>query len=276
MQLAMHLPQYGRLGSPDAITRVARAAEELGYAGVFVSDHIVQPADQGYPSPRLFDPLLTLTWAAAITTELDLGTSVLVVPQHNPLELANQLASLDALSGGRVVAGVGTGWSEAEYTALGYAFHGRGNRLDETLRLWRTVWEDDPASFEGEHASFDAIRVLPQPAHRIPFWVGGSGERVWRRAVEQGDGLHLISVTPEEARAPIARVRADRPEPEFVISLRTGWDPGGMEPDTIRAEMDAYRDAGVGYVVCAPWRRTLDDWLDSMEQLATIGGLTPR
>jgi probable F420-dependent oxidoreductase len=276
MQLAMHLPQYGRLGGPDAITRVARAAEELGYAGVFVSDHIVQPADQGYPSPRLFDPLVTLTWAAAITTEVDLGTSVLVVPQHNPLELANQLASLDALSGGRVVAGVGTGWSEAEYAALGYPFHGRGARLDETLRLWRTVWEDDPASFAGEHTRFDAIRVLPQPAHRIPFWVGGSGERVWRRAVEQGDGLHLISVTPEEARAPIARVRAERPEPEFVVSLRTGWDPQGMEPDTIRAEMDAYREAGVSYVVCAPWRRTLDDWLASMEQLAAIGGLTPR
>jgi probable F420-dependent oxidoreductase len=276
MQLAMHLPQYGRLGSPESITRVARAAEELGFAGVFVSDHIVQPADQGYPSPRLFDPLVTLTWAAAITTEVDLGTSVLVVPQHNPLELANQLASLDALSGGRVVAGVGTGWSEAEYAALGYPFRGRGARLDETLRLWRTVWEDDPASFAGEHTSFDAIRVLPQPAHRIPFWVGGSGERVWRRAVEQGDGLHLISVTPEEARPPIVRVRADRPEPEFVVSLRTGWDPHGMEPDAIRAEMDAYREAGVSYVVCAPWRRTLDDWLASMEQLAGIGGLTPR
>ena len=141
--------------------------------------------------------------------------------------------------------------------------------------MWRTVWEDDPASFAGESTSFDAIRVLPQPAHRIPFWVGGAGERVWRRAVEQGDGLHLISVTPEEAQAPIARVRADRPEPEFVISLRTGWDPQGMEPDTIRAEMDAYREAGVSYVVCAPWRRTLDDWLGSMEQLAAIGGLTP-
>ncbi len=268
----MHLPQYGKLAGPEPVTRVACAAEELGFAGVFVSDHIVQPADQGYPSPRLFDPVVTLTWAAAITTEVDLGTSILVVPQHNPLELANQLASLDALSGGRVIAGVGTGWSAAEYAALGYPFDGRGKRLDETLRLW----EDDPASFAGEYTSFDAIRVLPQPAHRIPFWIGGAGERVWRRAVEHGDGIHLISVTPEEVQAPIARVRAERPEPEFVISLRTGWDPQGMEPDTIRSEMDAYGEAGVSYVVCAPWRRTLDDWLGSMEQLATIGGLTPR
>jgi probable F420-dependent oxidoreductase len=272
----MHLPQYGRLAGPEAVTRAAAAAEALGFAGVFVSDHIVQPADQGYPSPRLYDPLVTLTWAAAITRHVDLGTSVLVVPQHNPLELANSLASLDALSGGRVVAGVGVGWSAGEYAALGHAFSDRGRRLDEALRLWRTVWEHDPASFDGEFTRFDGLRVLPQPAHRIPVWVGGSGERAWRRAVELGDGLHLISVTPAEAAGPIARVRAERPEPEFVISLRTGWDPQGMEPDRIRAEIDGYRDAGVSYVVSAPWRTTLDDWLRSMELLADLGGLTPR
>lgn len=276
MQIAMHLPQYGRLAGPAAVSRVAVAAEQLGFAGLFVSDHIAQPADQGYPSPRLYDPLVTLTWAAALTSGVDLGTSVLVVPQHNPIELANSLASLDALSGGRVIAGVGTGWSAGEYAALGYEFANRGRRLDEALRVWRAVWEQDPASFSGEHTSFESLRVLPQPAHRIPIWVGGSGERAWRRAVEAGDGLHLISVTPDEAAAPIARVRADRPEPEFVISLRTGWDPQGMEPDRIRAEIDGYRDAGVSYVVSAPWRTSLDDWLRSMEMLAALGGLTPR
>jgi hypothetical protein len=175
-----------------------------------------------------------------------------------------------------VIAGVGTGWSAGEYAALGYDFANRGRRLDETLRLWRTVWEQDPASFDGEFTAFADLRVLPQPAHRIPIWVGGAGERVWRRAVELGDGLHVISVTPEEAATPIARVRRDRPEPEFVISLRTGWDPQGMEPDLIRAEMDAYAAAGVSYVVCAPWRTSVDDWLRSMEHLAELGGLTPR
>lgn len=276
MQIAMHLPQYGRLGGTESITRVARAADEMGFAGVFVSDHLVQPADQGYPSPRLLDPLVTLTWAAAVTREIDLGTSVLVVPHHSPLELANSLASLDALSGGRVVAGVGVGWSAAEYAALGRDFSTRGHRLDEALRLWRTVWEHDPASFDGEFTRFADLRVLPQPVHRIPIWVGGSGEAAWRRAVEQGDGLHLISVTPEEAIVPIRRVRAERPEPEFVVSLRTGWDPQGMEPDLISAEIDGYAEAGVSYVVCAPWRTTLDDWLRSMELVADLGGLTPR
>ena len=96
--------------------------------------------------------------------------------------------------------------------------------------------------------------MLPQPAHRIPIWVGGSGPAAHRRAVELGDGFHLISVTPEQAAARIAPLRAERPEPEFVISLRTGWDPQGMEPDVIRAELEAYAEAGVSHVVAAPWR----------------------
>jgi len=275
MRVAIHLPQYGRVASADAVTRAARHAEDLGFAGVFVSDHVVQPADQGYPSPFLFDPLVTLTWAAAVTSRVDLGTSVLVVPQHNPLELANTLASLDHLSGGRVIAGVGVGWSEGEFAALGYDFADRGDRTDEALRLWRTVWRDDPASFEGDHTTFADLRVLPKPAHDIPIWVGGSGPRAHRRAVGQGDGFHLIGVTPEEAREPIERLRAERPEDGFTISLRTGWDPQGMEPDRIRRELDEYSAVGVQYVVAAPWRKELDDWLRSMELLAALVGTAP-
>lgn len=275
MQIAVHLPQYGRVAGPEAITRAARHAEELGFAGVWVSDHLVAPAAQDYPSPYLFDPLVTLTWAAAVTERVDLGTSVLVVPQHNPLELANTLASLDALSGGRVIAGVGVGWSEAEYEALGYGFADRGARMDEALRAWRTVWEDDPASFEGEHISFRDLRVLPKPAHRIPIWVGGTGPRARRRAVELGDGYHLIGVTPEQAAPVIAEVRASRSDPGFVISHRTGWDPQGMEHDLIRAEHEGYAEAGISYVVCAPWRSDLDDWLRSMDILATLTGTPP-
>src|SRR3954471_16179136 len=100
MRIGIHLPQYGRAAGPDAISAAARAAEELGYADVWVSDHVAQPASQGYPSPYLYDPLLTLGWAAAATTRVGLGTSVLVLPQHHPLYLANALASLDNLSGG--------------------------------------------------------------------------------------------------------------------------------------------------------------------------------
>jgi probable F420-dependent oxidoreductase len=276
LQLGAHLPQYGKVSGPDAITRAARHAEALGYAGVWVSDHVVQPASQGYPSPYLFDPIVTLTWAAAVTEHVALGTSVLVAPQHPPLAMANTLASLDRLSGGRVIAGVGVGWSAGEFAALGQSFDDRGERLDEILDAWRIVWRDDPASFHGPTLDFDDLRVLPKPAHDIPIWVGGGVARARRRAVERGDGFHFIGVTPDEVRAPIGELRAERPEPEFIMSLRTGWDPQGMDPDLIRAERDAYEAAGIQYVVSAPWRTDLDDWLRTMELLATIVGIEPR
>jgi len=275
MHVGVHLPQYGRVASAEAVTRAARHAEDLGFAGLWVSDHTVHPAAQDYPSPYLYDPLVTLSWAAAVTTTIGLGTSVLVVPQHNPLELANALASLDNLSGGRLTAGVGVGWSAAEFAALGYGFHDRGRRTDETLRLWRTVWRDDPASFDGEHVNFADIRLQPKPAHDIPIWVGGSGERAYRRAVELGDGFQFVGATPEQVGAPIARLRADRPEDGFTISLRTGWDPLGMDPDRIRAERQAFTDAGISYVVAAPWQRSVDDWLRSLDALAELAELTP-
>src|SRR3954470_21747606 len=115
MRGGMHLPQYGRAAGGDAVRRVARAAEELGFADVWVSDHVVQPAAQTYPSPYLYDPLLTLTWAAAATTRIELGTSVLVAPQYHPLWLPNATGSLDALSGGRLKLAIGVGWSAAEF-----------------------------------------------------------------------------------------------------------------------------------------------------------------
>lgn len=270
MRIGVHLPQYGRVAGSAAITRAARHAEELGFADVWVSDHIVHPAAQSYPSPYLFDPLLTLTWAAAVTERVGLGTSVVVLPQHNALTLANSLASLDALSGGRLTVAAGVGWSEAEYDALGFGFHDRGRRMDEIVRLLRTVWTEDPVSFHGEFHDFDDLRVLPKPAHVIPIWIGGGSEAAYRRGVELGDGFQVIGVTPEEAAAPVARLRRDRPGPDFVVSLRTGWDPLGMETERIRREYEGYTEAGIGHVVCAPWRNDLDEWLRAMELLADL------
>jgi probable F420-dependent oxidoreductase len=273
MRLGSHLPQFGRVASGQAITRAAQHAEELGFVDVWVSDHVVHPAAQSYPSPYLYDPLVSLTWAAAATTRIGLGTSVLVAAQHNPLELANSLAALDALSEGRLTVGIGVGWSQAEFEALGYGFHDRGRRTDEIITLLRACWRDDPVSFHGQFHTFDDIRVLPKPAHDIPIWIGASSEAGYRRAVTLGDGFQLIGVTPEEARTPIERLRRDRPEPAFTISLRTGWDPLGMDVDRIVRELDAYADAGVQHVVSAPWRTDLDDWLRSMEQLAALASI---
>ena len=270
MEVGIHLPQYGRIAGGENIRRAARHAEELGFSDVWVSDHIIHPAAQTYPNPRLFDPLLTLTWAAAVTESIGLGTSVLVLAQHNPLALAKRLASLDVLSGGRLTIVAGVGWSKAELDALGYDFSSRGQRTDEIIDLLRTCWRDDPASFSSEHYSFADIRVLPQPERPIPIWIGGSSEAAYRRGVTRGDGFQVIGVTPEAASAPIKRLRADRPEGDFTISLRTGWDPLGMDPDVIRRELDEFAEAGVQHVVAAPWRNNIDEWLRTMDRLAEI------
>jgi probable F420-dependent oxidoreductase len=239
-----------------------------------VSDHIVHPATQDYPSPYLYDPLLSLAWAAAATERVGIGTSVLVLPHHNPVELANSLASLDALSNGRLTVGAGVGWSEAEFDALGQSFHDRGKRTDEIIDLLRTCWRDDPVDFTGTYYRLADIRVLPKPAHPIPIWIGGRGEAAYRRAMAKGDGFQMIGLNPQQAAATAATLRAGRPEESFTLSLRTGWDPQGMDPGLIRDERAEFAEGGVQHVVAAPWRNTLDDWLRSMDQLAAlvIGG----
>jgi probable F420-dependent oxidoreductase len=269
MRLGIHLPQYGRAASPEAIRAVAVRAEALGFQDVWVSDHILQPAGQGYPSPYLFDALLTLGWAAAVTERVRLGTSVLVIPQYHPLQLANSLASLDRLSGGRVTVVGGVGWSRAEYEALDQDFATRGARMDEALALMRTVWTQDPASFHGRHYDVTDVRVLPQPAGAVPIWIGGSSAAALRRAVA-ADGYQGISTKPDELAPVVAALRAQRPGDEFTISYRTGWDPQGMDPALIRDERDAYAAVGVQHVVAAPWRTSADDWIRSMELLVDI------
>lgn len=269
-RVGIHLPQYGKVADPDAISAAARRAEELGFADLWASDHVIHPAAQDYPSPYLYDPLLTLAWAGAVTTTVGLGTSVLVVPMHEPVSLANQLASLDSLSGGRLTVAVGVGWSEAEYAALGASFSDRGARLDEALEMFRVLWRDDPASFHGRFRSFDDIRLLPKPARTIPIWGGGSSAAAHRRAINQADGFQLIGVTPEQAAPIVAGLRSARPEPEFTISLRTGWDPLGMDPSRIADERTAYAEIGIQHVVSAPWRKDPGDWLRAMETLAEL------
>lgn len=242
----------------------------MGFTDVWVSDHVIQPAGQDYPSPYLFDPLLTLGWAAAATKRVGLGTSVLVVPQYHPLQLANSLASLDRLSGGRLVLTVGVGWSAAEYAALDQDFHTRGQRLDEALEIFDAVWHRDPASHNGKHYRFDPVRVLPQPAHEIPIWVGGNSDRALKRAEQLGSGYQAINTTPTDLAPVVARLRQSRPENGFTISYRTGWDPQGMDGSQITDELAAYSETGVQHVVSAPWRTTADGWIRSMEMLAEL------
>ena len=273
MRFGIHLPQYGRAAGPDAIRRAARQAEQLGLDDVWVSDHRVVPADASYPPPYLFDPFTALTWAAAATERVGLGTSVLILPQHATVSVANTAASLAALAGGgRLILGVGAGWLEGEFRALGARFEDRGPRTDEAIDVLRACWRDDPVEFSGAFHRIESVRLLPKPPSPIPIWIGGHGERSWRRAVEKGDGYHALGKSPAEMDEIVRRLRERRPEPEFAISLRRGWDGLKTDRDELRREIEAYRAGGVAHLMAAPTQRSPDDWLRSVEILADVFG----
>jgi probable F420-dependent oxidoreductase len=269
MRIGIHLPQFGKAISPGGAQRAAREAEEQGFDDVWVSDHLVIPKEQAYPAPYILDPLTTLSFAAAVTERVRIGTSVLVGPQYaSPLQLANTLASLDAMSNGRLVVGIGIGWSKREYDALGGHFDRRGARLDEMIGLFRTVWENSTADFEGTYyPSFEQIRVLPQPAHRIPIWIGGSSPAAMRRAL-RNDGHHAMDMKPEETKAYVEGLRGQRPDADFTISMRVSWNVRDVELGALAEKIEAYRAAGVDALYVCPDRGDIDAWLRAQEALA--------
>jgi probable F420-dependent oxidoreductase len=272
------LPQLGHAAGPEAIRRAAVQAEELGFSHVWVNDHITFPVRQSHPAKWMYDPLLTLATAAAVTREVQLGGQV-TAAYYPPLWLANALASLDALAGGRLTVAIGVGWSAEEFAALGSDFTDRGRRTDEIVGILRTAWLGRPFRHSGEHYDFPEVEILPPPTHPIPIWIAGETEPAYRRAVALGDGFHAGSwVLPPDAMAgAVARIRRVRPEPEFVFSVYThDWDPLKAGTDAVLAEYRAYAEAGVQCVIAAPDQKTSDAWLRSVEQLATALGLTPR
>ena len=271
MRVGIHLPHIGRKAGPEAIRRAAIQAEELGFADAWTSEHIIIPKGAPYPPSALFyDPVLTLTWAAAYTKRIGLGTSVLVLPMRHPLPLAKELATLQNLSEGRLILGAGVGWMEAEFAALGAPFRERGRRMDEGIALMRAVWNDDPVSFPAETipAAIKDMRMMPKPERPIPIWIGGTSEPALKRALRH-DGWHGSRATPEQAAPLVKRLRTERPDPEFAVSLRSGWD--GRDDGALKARLQGYAAAGVGHVLVEPAERELEEWLRAVERAARAG-----
>jgi len=270
MQIGVHLPHVGRKAGPAAIRDAAIQAEELGFADVWVSEHIILPKGAPYPpSPIFYEPVLTLTWAAAFTKKIRLGTTVLVLPMRHPIPLAKELATLQLLSEGRLILGAGVGWMEAEFNALGVPFKERGRRMDEGLAMMRAVWTQDPVTFEAKYIDAEIVdmRMRPQPPH-IPIWIGGQSDPAIARSLRH-DGWHGSRTTPEQAVGVVQRLRAVRPEPEFTISLRSSWD--GQDDGELRDRLAAYAAAGVQHVLVEPVDREIADWLRTVERVAKMG-----
>lgn len=181
MRFGLHLPQLGRSAGLDHIVSVARRAEEAGFDDVWVADHVAVPTNlAGMPS-FFPEPVPLLSAAAAHTSRVGLGTSVLVPAYRNPMQFAKQWATLDWLSGGRSILGVGAGWLDEEFEACGVPMRARGRRLDDYIAGWRAAW-GGAESFTSEHFSFADVRVKPAPAGSAPIWIGGSSPGALRRA----------------------------------------------------------------------------------------------
>jgi probable F420-dependent oxidoreductase len=271
MRYGIHLPHAGEQATPALLRRFAVKAEELGLDDVWVSEHIIVPRDQFPRSPLFFDPVLSLTWVAAVTRRVRLGTSVLVLPMRHPLPLAKELATLHNLSEGRLILGAGVGWLKPEFAALGVPFEERGRRLDEGLAMMRAVWSQDPVTFKSRYipAVIEGMTMTPMPVSPIPLWLGGSSDAALNRTIRIADGWHGSRHTPEETASIVQRLRAARPESSFTISMRVQWN--GMDFGALEAEIEGLAAAGVQHVMIAPQDRNVDDWdsvIDGVGRLA--------
>jgi probable F420-dependent oxidoreductase len=216
MKLSVEFPSVSYREGPEAVLRLARAIERIGYDHIDIFDHVVmgfpiegRPSGPYNAAMPILEALMTLSHIAAVTSRVTLGTEVLVLPQRQPALVAKQVSTLDTLSGGRVRLGVGVGWQESEYDALGVDFHTRGARMDEAIMLLRAYWGDAQVRFEGAHYRAHAMGMEPKPPQgaRLPIWIGGNSDVAYRRVGRLGDGWLASRVGgAEDGRRAIAAI----------------------------------------------------------------------
>src|SRR5271157_3277540 len=262
------LGNTGVASSREMIEAGAETAERLGWWSVWTTDHVLVPRSSTVAKEygRTFEAIETLAWVGARHPHLKLGTSVIVVPQRNAVLLAKELATLDVLSGGRLIAGVGVGWNETEFANLGVSdrFHKRGAYLDETIRLWRHLWSGSSEPFAGAFHSFSDFVFGPLPVRgdRVPIVVGGTAPAALRRAGALGDGYHATrcSAALMSQRIPTIRAAAEtagRPMPALSARLTVTNGPAGAapvlagDPPEMIREIRAFEDLGLEHLALA-------------------------
>jgi len=253
---------------PESIARLAPLAEELGYDSLWMGEHVVVPDPRRPPSPMdpdepIQDPLVALAFAAALTKSIRLATGIIILPQRNPVVLAKQLASLDSISGGRLIFGLGVGYLEPEMAAIGVPMERRGRRADEYLAAMRALWEQERPSYDGEFVRFDGVNAYPRPAQsRLPVVIGGHTAAAHRRAARSAQGWYGFLLDLDQTADQVAGLRRALAE--------EGRDPADLEvtvSPSLRLDPEtatAYGELGVDRLVLVP-RPGTD--LDGVERL---------
>lgn len=208
MKFGVCLPNYGPAVSPEAVGRMAQAAEAAGYHSVWTTDHILVPSEYAQPYGHMIEALISLGYLAGLTERVKLATSVLVLPQRDPILVAKQVAAIDLLSNGRAVLGVGVGWIEAEYRFMRTPFKQRGRIADEWIAVIRALWTEESPAFAGEWISFADTTFEPKPVQPggVPIIVGGKSAAAIRRAARLGDGWHPTNFSLDELATGLAQL----------------------------------------------------------------------
>lgn len=257
---------------PEAAARIAALAEQLGYDSLWAGEHVVVPSPRVEPSPMepdepILDPLVALAHLAGHTERILLGTGVIILPQRNPVVLAKQLASLDVLSRGRLIAGIGVGYLEPEMSAIGVPMDGRGARADDYLAAMRSLWQDDAPAHDGRYVSFEGVDAYPRPVQQpLPVVVGGHTDRAHRRAAQHADGwygfligLRRMAEQRESLNAAIESAGRDRPLHISISPSRA------LDEEVVRS----YAGLGVDrLIVIPPPGLTLDEVVAFVESNA--------
>jgi probable F420-dependent oxidoreductase len=271
VKLALFGLHRGSSAEPETLARRARAAEAAGFESLWVGDHIALPADAADPAaqPRV-EAVVAVAHMAALTSRVRLAIGVIVLPQRQPVLLAKQLASIDVLSGGRLIVGVGVGYVEAELRALGASLADRGARTDEHLAAMRVLWDEAPPSFDGRFVKFDGVLQRPRPVQRPhpPIVVGGHSPSALRRAVQAGNGWYGWDLDVAQTARALDDLRESSrryQRPAELGELEITITPPGV-PDLVTAQR--YAALGVHRLAIQP--HTMDG--SAMDDLiATVG-----
>lgn len=302
MKYGVILPNVGPLAHIESLAQIAQHAEGLGYDGVFLSDHIAIPTELRSPYPyrsdgrfpltaadRILEPVTTLAYLAAVTTRLQLGFSVLVLPYRHPVLNAKMLGTLDVISNGRLILGAGVGWMEEEFDALDANFGARGAVTDEHIEMLKAFWTDFAPDVSGEHYRVTGLGMAPPPVSQPhpPIWTGGISPPALRRAANLADGWHGVRQSPDDAAlvvdrvGELRRVRGAGME-GFTISLRAGLDVtdapfGGTARTPLRGsseqvvgDLAEYAKAGLDYLIVEPRAATPDELIEQLERFVEI------
>jgi probable F420-dependent oxidoreductase len=287
MRFGVALPHFSQLATRDALVITAREAEALGFDSIWTTDHVIMATDQPEPYGRIVEAFASLTYVAALTERVRLGTSVIVLPQREPVLVAKQAAALDLLSGGRLILGIGAGWNEREFGFLGASFADRGRRMDEAIALMRALWSDEAPHFDGQEVHIAEARFGPRPVQPggPPIWIGGGSRAALRRAATLADGWHAVGATVGDvarAMTTIEELAHGRPVTGSVrlrsaVGRRlpeqraaSGQVQASLSgaPDEILEQVDAYAAAGASELVCFFGAQDLSENLDEMRRFA--------